>query len=96
MPSDTVLAAYEKALAILRPLADAYPAVTKYQLELGMAEGSMGYQLAARARKPAEAMAAQASLVIVPAALAVGFCIATTVVFCIAAAYLLLGISRGT
>lgn len=43
---------------------------------------------------PAEAMAAQA-LVIVPAALAVGFCIATTVAFCIAAAYLLLGFSRG-
>jgi len=45
---------------------------------------------------PAEAMAAQASLAIVPAALALGFCIAKTVVFCIAAAYLLLGISRGT
>ena len=45
---------------------------------------------------PAEAMAAQASLVIVPAALAIGFCIATTVAFCIAAAYLLLGVSRGT
>ena len=44
---------------------------------------------------PAEAMAAQ-SLVIVPAALAVGFCIAATVAFCIAAAYLLLGISRGS
>jgi hypothetical protein len=44
---------------------------------------------------PAEAMA-QASLAIVPAALAVGFCVATTVVFCIATAYLLLGISRGT
>ena len=40
---------------------------------------------------PAEAMAAQASLVIVPAALAVAFCIATTVSFCIATAYLLLG-----
>ena len=45
---------------------------------------------------PAEAMAAQASLVIVPAALAVGFCIAATVAFCIATAYLLLGISRTT
>lgn len=45
---------------------------------------------------PAEAMAAQASLVIVPAALAVGFCIAVTVTFCIATAYLLLGVSRGT
>jgi hypothetical protein len=44
---------------------------------------------------PAEAFAAQASLVIVPAAVAVGFCIAVTVAFCIAAAYLLLGISRG-
>ena len=44
---------------------------------------------------PAEALAAQASLVIVPAALAVGFCIAATIAFCIAAAYLLLGISRG-
>lgn len=44
---------------------------------------------------PAEALAAQASLVIVPAALAVGFCIAATVAFCIAAAYLLLGVSRG-
>ena len=44
---------------------------------------------------PAEAMAAQASLVIVPAAVAVGFCIATIVTFCIASAYLLLGISRG-
>jgi hypothetical protein len=44
---------------------------------------------------PAEAVAAQASLVIVPAALAVGFCIAVTVAFCIAAAYLLLGMSRG-
>jgi hypothetical protein len=40
---------------------------------------------------PAEAMAAQASLAIVPAALAVAFCIATTVSFCIATAYLLLG-----
>jgi hypothetical protein len=45
---------------------------------------------------PAEAMAAQASLVIVPAALAVGFCIAVSVAFCIATAYLLLGVSRGT
>jgi hypothetical protein len=44
---------------------------------------------------PAEAMAAQASLVIVPAALAVGFCIAATVAFCIATAYLLLGFSKG-
>ena len=44
---------------------------------------------------PAEAFAAQASLVIVPAALAVGFCIAATITFCIATAYLLLGISRG-
>jgi hypothetical protein len=44
---------------------------------------------------PAEAMAAQASLVFVPAALAVAFCIAATVAFCIATAYLLLGISRG-
>ena len=43
---------------------------------------------------PAEAMAAQ-SLVIVPAALAVGFCIAVTITLCIATAYLLLGISRG-
>jgi hypothetical protein len=43
---------------------------------------------------PAEAMAAQASMVIVPAALAVGFCIAATVTFCIGTAYLLLGISR--
>lgn len=45
---------------------------------------------------PAEAMAAEASLVIVPAALAVGFCIAATVAFCIAAAYLLLGMSKRT
>jgi len=45
---------------------------------------------------PAEAMAAQASLTIVPAALAVAFCIAATVSFCIATAYLLLGISKGT
>ena len=44
---------------------------------------------------PAEALAAQASLVIVPAALAVGFCIAATVAFCIATAYLLLGVSKG-
>src|SRR6267142_125552 len=44
---------------------------------------------------PAEAFAAQASLVIVPAAVAVGFCIAATVTFCIAAAYLLLGMSKG-
>jgi hypothetical protein len=44
---------------------------------------------------PAEAMAAQAALVIVPAALSVAFCIAATVAFCIATAYLLLGISRG-
>jgi hypothetical protein len=44
---------------------------------------------------PAEAMAAD-SHIIVPAALAVGFCIAATVAFCIATAYLLLGISRGT
>jgi hypothetical protein len=45
---------------------------------------------------PAEAMAAQASLAIVPAALAVAFCIATTISFCIATAYLLLGISKAT
>jgi hypothetical protein len=44
---------------------------------------------------PAEAVAAQASLAIVPAALAVAFCIATTVSFCIATAYLLLGMSKG-
>ena len=44
---------------------------------------------------PAEALAAQAGLFVVPAAaLAVGFCIAATVTFCIAAAYLLLGASR--
>ena len=43
---------------------------------------------------PAEALAAEASLVIVPAALAVAFCVAATVAFCIATAYLLLGISR--
>ena len=42
---------------------------------------------------PAEALAAQASLVIVPAAVAVGFCIAVTVAVCIAVAYLLLGTS---
>src|SRR6185295_1753764 len=45
---------------------------------------------------PAEALAAEASLVIVPAALAVAFCVAATVAFCIATAYLLLGISRAT
>jgi hypothetical protein len=45
---------------------------------------------------PAEAMAAGHSLIFVPAALAVGFCIAATVAVCIATAYLLLGISRGT
>ena len=45
---------------------------------------------------PAQAMAAEASLVIVPAALAVAFCIAATVAFCIATAYLLLGTSRRT
>lgn len=43
---------------------------------------------------PAEAVAAGPSLVIVPAALAVGFCIAATVAFAIATAYLLLGISK--
>jgi hypothetical protein len=43
---------------------------------------------------PAEALAAQASLVIVPAAVAVGFCVALTVASCIAAAYLLLGSSK--
>ena len=43
---------------------------------------------------PAEAMAAQ-SMVLVPAALAVGFCIAATITFCIATAYLLLGMSKG-
>lgn len=42
---------------------------------------------------PAEAMAAQ-SHILVPAALAVGFCIAATVAFCIATAYLLLGIRK--
>ena len=45
---------------------------------------------------PAEGMAAQASLVIVPAALAVGFCIAATVAFCIATVYLLLCVSKAT
>jgi hypothetical protein len=45
---------------------------------------------------PAEAMAAEASLVFVPAALAVAFCIAATVAFCIATAYLLLGLSQRT
>jgi hypothetical protein len=45
---------------------------------------------------PAEGIAAEASLVIVPAALAVGFCIAATVAFCIATAYLLLGMSRAS
>lgn len=44
---------------------------------------------------PAEALAAEAALVIVPAAVAVGFCIAVTVASCIAAAYFLLGMSRG-
>ena len=43
---------------------------------------------------PAEALAAEASLVIVPAALAVACCVAATVAFCIATAYLLLGISK--
>lgn len=43
---------------------------------------------------PAEALAAEASLFVVPAAaLAVGFCIALTVTFCIAVAYFLLGAS---
>ena len=41
---------------------------------------------------PAEVLAAQ---ILVPAALAVGFCIAATVACVIAAAYLLLGVSRG-
>jgi hypothetical protein len=41
---------------------------------------------------PAEALAAQGTLFVVPAAaLAVGFCIAATVAACTAAAYLLLG-----
>jgi hypothetical protein len=44
---------------------------------------------------PAEAMAAQGALSAVPvAALAVGFCVAVTVTFCTAAAWLLLGASR--
>jgi hypothetical protein len=44
---------------------------------------------------PAEALAAQGALSVVPAAaLAVGFCIAVTVTLCTAAAYLLLGASR--
>jgi len=44
---------------------------------------------------PAEALAGQGSLFVVPAAaLAVGSCIAATVTLCIAAAYLLLGASR--
>lgn len=44
---------------------------------------------------PAEALAAQTALFIVPtAALAVGFCIAVAVIACIAAAWLLLGASR--
>lgn len=44
---------------------------------------------------PAEALAAQGPLFVVPAAaLAVGFCIAATVTFCTAAAYVLLGASR--
>lgn len=43
---------------------------------------------------PAEALAAGDTLALVPAAaLAVGFCIAATVTFCIGAAYLLLGAS---
>lgn len=43
---------------------------------------------------PAEALAAEASLFVVPAAaLAVGFCIAITVTLCIAAVYFLLGAS---
>jgi len=44
---------------------------------------------------PAEALAAEAALVLVPAAVAVGFCIAVTVAFSIAVAYFLLGTSRG-
>lgn len=41
---------------------------------------------------PAEALAAEGALALVPAAaFAVGFCIALTVTFCICAAYLLLG-----
>jgi hypothetical protein len=44
---------------------------------------------------PAEALAGQASVFVVPAAaLAVGACIAATVTLCIAAAYLLLGAAR--
>ena len=44
---------------------------------------------------PAEALAAQGALFVVPtAALAVAFCIAATVTFCTAAAYVLLGASR--
>lgn len=44
---------------------------------------------------PAEALAGQGSVFLVPAAaLAVGSCIAATVTLCIAAAYLLLGASR--
>ena len=44
---------------------------------------------------PTEALAAQASVLVLPAAaLAAGFCIAFTVSCCIAAAYLLLGASR--
>jgi len=44
---------------------------------------------------PAEVLAGQDSLFVVPvAALAVGSCIAATVTLCIAAAYLLLGASR--
>jgi hypothetical protein len=44
---------------------------------------------------PAEALAAQGSIFVVPvAAFSVGFCIAVTVAFCIGAAYLLLGASR--
>lgn len=40
---------------------------------------------------PAEAMAAGPGLVLVPAALAVGFCVALAVLFCIAIAYFFLG-----
>jgi len=42
---------------------------------------------------PAEALAADATIV-PAAAIAVGFCIATAVLACIAAAYFLLGVSR--
>jgi hypothetical protein len=42
---------------------------------------------------PAEALAADASIV-PAAAMAVGFCIATAVLACIAAAYLMLGVKR--